>query len=50
MPQRLRDIGVKKEDIKRIVDFLYEDMGRLVEQNPRQCTRDDVIRLLESIW
>ncbi|MDD5126526.1 MAG: iron-containing alcohol dehydrogenase [Dehalococcoidales bacterium] len=50
IPQRLRDIGMKKEDIKKAVDILFEYQDRLVEQNPRHCTRADATKIFESVW
>lgn len=50
MPQRLRDIGMKKEDIKKVVDILFEYQVSLVNQNPRQCSRDDAAGIYESVW
>lgn len=49
MPQRLRDIGVKREDISRIVDILFEDSPSNIANNPRQCTREDAAKIFESI-
>ena len=50
MPQRLRDTGMKKEDIQKVVHILFEHQMGLVNSNPRQCSRDDAIMILESVW
>ncbi|MDD4858960.1 MAG: iron-containing alcohol dehydrogenase [Dehalococcoidales bacterium] len=50
IPQRLRDIGMKKEDIKKAVDILFEYQTGLVNQNPRHCTREDATKIFESVW
>jgi len=50
MPQRLRDIGVKKEQIPRFVDILFTVNMLQVNNNPRECTREDATRLFETAW
>lgn len=50
MPQCLRDVGVAKEEISRIVDILFEDAAGLIANNPRQCSREDAVKILESMW
>jgi len=50
MPQQLRDIGMKKEDIKKAVDILFEHQISLVNQNPRQCSREEATRIYESVF
>ncbi len=50
LPQRLRDIGVKKEQIPRMVDILFDINMRNVRNNPRPVTREDAIRIFEAAW
>ena len=50
MPQRLRDIGVKQETLPEIVDILFNVNSRTLGNNPRECSQDDVQRILEAAW
>jgi len=50
IPQRLRDIGVKKEDLPTVVDILFTVNPNAVSNNPRDCSRDDALRILEAAW
>jgi alcohol dehydrogenase len=49
IPQRLRDIGVKKEDIQTAVDILFSQPG-YIARNPRQCSREEAMKIYESVW
>ena len=50
MPQRLRDISVKQEMLPEIVDILFNVNSRTLGNNPRECSRDDVQEILETVW
>lgn len=50
MPQRLRDIGIKKEQIPGLVDMLFKFSPRHVSNNPRNCSREDAARIFEAAW
>jgi len=50
MPQRLRDIGVKKEQLPQFVDILFTVNTRMLNSNPRVCTREDATRIYEAAW
>lgn len=50
MPQRLRDIGIKKEQIPGLVDMLFKFSLRHVSNNPRNCSREDAARIFEAAW
>jgi alcohol dehydrogenase class IV len=50
MPQRLRDIGMKKEDIETAVDVLFKYQMGLVNNNPRHCSREEAIKIFEAVW
>lgn len=46
-PCKLREFGIKQEDIKDIVEKSFT-LGRM-DNNPRQCTKEDVKTILESL-
>lgn len=50
MPQRLRDIGVKREDIPEIVGILFDVNARTLVNNPRDCSKDDALKIFEAAW
>lgn len=50
MPQRLRDVGMKRDEIEQVVNVLFESFEGLVNNNPRHCTKEDAIKILEPIW
>jgi alcohol dehydrogenase class IV len=50
MPQRLQDIGVKKEDIPKLVDILFTFSAGCVDRNPRNLTREDAASIFEAAW
>ena len=50
LPQRLRDIGVKKDQIPKFVDILFTTNVARVKTNVRPLSRDDAARMYESIW
>lgn len=50
MPQRLRDIGMKKEDIETAVDVLFKYHMSLVNNNPRHCSREEAIKIFSAVW
>ena len=50
MPQRLRDIGVDKEQFPRFVDVLFTVNMWGITRNPRDCSREDVTRMFEAAW
>lgn len=50
LPQRLRDIGVKKEQIPRFADILFTTYEERTRTNARPLSRQDATRLYESIW
>jgi alcohol dehydrogenase class IV len=41
---------VKKEQIPRMVDILFDINMRNVRGNPRPVTREDAIRIFEAAW
>ncbi len=50
MTNRLRDTGLKKQHLPRIVEILFEFNMRNVRNNPRQVTRADAAGILEAAW
>jgi len=51
IPQRLRHIGMKKEQIPRVVDILFTPVNVWrVNNNPRDCSREDAARIFEAAW
>jgi len=50
MPQRLRDIGVKKEEISGFVDILFTVNLRQVNNNYRSCSRESATKIFEAAW
>lgn len=50
LPQRLRDIGVKKEQFPRFLDILFSVNNEGVKTNPRDCSREDAARIYEAAW
>jgi alcohol dehydrogenase class IV len=50
MPQGLRDVGVKKETIPEVVDILFNVNARTLGNNPRDCSKEDALKILEAAW
>lgn len=46
--QRLSDFGIHREALSKLADKAIEDGCHLT--NPRPCTRDDLLRLYETVW
>jgi alcohol dehydrogenase class IV len=46
--QRLRDLNVPQESLSELSVKAIEDGCHL--SNPRQCTKEDMLRLYEEIW
>ena len=50
MPQRLRDLGLKKEGIGEVVDILLAFSVREFGNNPRDCSKDEATSILQAAW
>ena len=50
LPQRLRDIGVKKDQIPKFVDILFTTNVARVKANTPPLSREDATVIYESIW
>jgi 4-hydroxybutyrate dehydrogenase len=48
IPTRLRDVGVKEEDLGRISEKAFEDASHL--SNPRKCTVEDLLSIARAAW
>lgn len=46
--QRLSNIGIPRDALPKLADKAFEDGCHLT--NPRQCSRDDLLRLYETVW
>lgn len=50
MPQRLRDVGIKKEDIPEFVNYLFEFQLYGMENNARDLGREDATKIFEAAY
>ncbi|HYX90022.1 MAG TPA: iron-containing alcohol dehydrogenase [Myxococcaceae bacterium] len=48
LPGRLREVGVREEDLPRIAQKAFEDASHLT--NPRKCTEADLLAIARSAW
>lgn len=48
IPPRLRDVGVKEEDLQRIADKAFQDASHL--GNPRKTTQDDLLSIAKAAY
>jgi alcohol dehydrogenase class IV len=48
IPARLRDVGVKEEDLPRIAAKAFEDASHLA--NPRKCTQEDLLMMAREAF
>jgi len=48
--QRLREIGVKKEDFPEFADIVYTFSYRHIEANPKFLTKEDIVKIFENAW
>lgn len=49
IPQRLRDVNVKKDDIEEVSKIAIK-ATRLLVHNPRKIGLDDIIKIYQSAW
>lgn len=49
-PQKLSQIGVKKEQINKIIENLFTVNTRMLNNNPRECSREDARQILEAAF
>ncbi len=47
---RLRDLGLKKEDLRPVVDMAFEQAPYLVSNSPVEPTKEQALNILESIY
>lgn len=50
MPQRMRDVGVKKEDIPGFVDNVLTFQPHVVEANPRDASKEAISKIFGAAW
>jgi len=50
LPQRMQDIGVKKDQIPKFVDILFTTSAARLEANVRPLSREDATKIYESVW
>jgi alcohol dehydrogenase class IV len=50
MPQRMRDFGIRKEDIPGFVDHMFSFRRIHVDRNCRKASRTDVTQIYEAAW
>lgn len=50
MPRRLRDVGIKKEDIPGFVDYVFTFFPFGLEINPKDLDCEDVVQIYEAAW
>ncbi|MBX5483306.1 MAG: iron-containing alcohol dehydrogenase [Myxococcaceae bacterium] len=48
IPPRLREVGVKEEDLPRIAQKAFEDASH--QTNPRRCTEEDLLAIARSAF
>ena len=46
IPARLRDVGVKEQDLERIADKAFQDASH--RGNPRACTQEDLLAMIRE--
>jgi len=50
MPQRMRDVGVKKEDIPGFVENVLTFQPHVVDANPRDASKEAISKIFEAAW
>jgi alcohol dehydrogenase len=48
LPRRLSDIGIKKEDIPGLADYVFDRQQHLIDPNPRIVSKNEVTSIYES--
>ena len=49
VPYRLKDIGVSKEDLPKLVEGMLKNT-RLLKNNPRKVSKEDAVKIFERMW
>ncbi|MFY0545845.1 iron-containing alcohol dehydrogenase [Brevibacillus sp. H7] len=49
IPQRLREVGVKEEDLKGMAEAASKEQ-RLLQNNPRKLSPDDIYQIYKEAW
>jgi alcohol dehydrogenase class IV len=50
MPQRMREVGVMKEDIPSFVDNVLTFQPHVVDANPRDASKEAIAKIFEAAW
>lgn len=50
MPQRMRDVGIKKGDIPGFVDNVLTFQPHVVDANPRDASKEAIAEIFEAAW
>jgi len=50
LPQRMRDVGIIKEDIPSFVDNVLEFQPHVTAANPRDASKEAITRIFEAAW
>lgn len=50
IPSRLRDVGVKREDLPEFARVVMKRSPLLLDANPRNATEQDLVSIYESAW
>ncbi len=50
MPQRLKDIGIQKDCICRMTDNLFTSYSNNIKNNPRECSKEEAIKIFQAAW
>lgn len=50
MPQRMRELGVKQSDIPSFVENILQFQPHVIDANPRNPKRDDLVKIYEQAW
>ena len=50
MPQRMRDVGINKDDIPGFVENVLTFQPHVVDANPRDASGDDIKGIFEAAW
>ena len=50
MPQRMRDVGINKDDIPGFVENVLTFQPHVVDANPRDASGEDIKGIFEAVW
>jgi len=50
MPQRMRDVGIRREDIPDFVENVLEFQPHVIDVNVRNAEKSDLAKIFEAAW